>query len=212
MFVERPLDPIEIRVLGVLLEKQLTTPDAYPLTLNALVTGCSQKTNREPVMELGPDAVGEALDRLRALQLVFELNTVGRVPHYDHRLDGRWGLTRETRALMALLMLRGPQTVGELRSRSSRLYPFESAAAIEAELRYLAAGEEALVRELEKRPGQKERRWTHLVGDTVVEESGPGESTATPVSKSIDERMERLESAIEELRSELQSLRDALGE
>lgn len=212
MFLERPLDAAEIRVLGVLLEKQLTTPDIYPLTLNALVSGANQKTNRDPVMELSSDEVSGALERLRSLHLVFELNTVGRVPHYDHRLDGRWGLTSTTRALMALLMLRGAQTAGELRSRSSRLHEFASVEEVEAELRYLASGDEALVRELEKRPGQKETRWAHLVGETVEPTPSASTSAPTPVAESLTSRIERLEQAVESLERELADLRKALGD
>lgn len=213
MYLERPLDAVEIRVLGALLEKQLATPDVYPLTLNSLVSACNQKSNRQPVMELAPGEIGKALQRLQGLQLVWEIHG-GRVDHYDHRLDGRWGLSAPTRALMALLMLRGPQTAGELRARSERLFAFDSIEHAEGELRYLSQGDEPLVRELERRPGQKENRWTHLVGEHVEQSESLGAEPAppTPVAESITRRLETLEESVEQLREELVTLRQALGE
>ncbi|HVR44831.1 MAG TPA: DUF480 domain-containing protein [Thermoanaerobaculia bacterium] len=209
MHIERPLDAIEIRALGALLEKQLSTPEAYPLTLNSLVTACNQKSNRDPVMELSDEQVRSAMSRLQELQLVWEIHG-GRALRYDHRLDGRWGLAPPTRALLALLLLRGPQTAGELRGRSERLHRFESIERLEAELGDLARGDEALVRLLGRRPGQKEARWRHLVGgDAGSEPEAP--TPAAPIAESLTGRVEKLEREVEELRRELQALRESLG-
>ena len=207
MQLDRPLDPAELRVLGSLLEKQQTTPDLYPLTLNAIAAACNQKTNRDPVMDLGADDLRGALQRLQELNLVWEIHG-GRALRYDHRLDGRWGLTPKTKALISLLFLRGPQTAGELRSRSERLVRFDSIEDVEAELRFLSQGDEPLVRELPRRPGQKENRWVHLAGDVTPDDSP--ETHPRPTS-SMAERIERLESDVADLRSQLEELRRSLG-
>jgi uncharacterized protein len=211
MPLERPLDPIEIRVLGSLLEKQLATPEYYPLTLNSLLAAANQKSNREPVMELEGEQIQSALRRLQELQLVWEIHG-GRATRYDHRLDGRWGLSPATRALVALLFLRGAQTAGELRTRSERLHRFETIEQVEEELRYLSRGDEALVRELQRRPGQKENRWTHLAGEEAHEEEASAAPPPPHAAESLTSRVERLESEVEKLREQLESLRDALGE
>jgi hypothetical protein len=208
MQLERTLDPIEARALGALLEKQLATPEYYPLTLNALLAACNQKSNRDPVMELTEDEVRRAMGRLQELQLVWEIHG-GRAVRFDHRLDGRWGLTPATKAILTLLLLRGPQTPGEIRGRSERLHRFDSVDQVEGELRYLAQGDEPLVRELPRRPGQKESRWTDLVREAseAVEDAPPAARPAEPLGA----RIERLEAELEELRAELRSLREALG-
>lgn len=163
MRLPRTLDPVEIRVLGALLEKEQTTPDQYPLTLNALVAACNQRTNREPVMDLAPPDVAGALDRLHEDVLVWPTSGA-RTERWRHSVDRRWQLTPAARAVMTVLLLRGPQTPGELRGRSDRLHPFESTAEVEATLEELATGDEPLVVQLGRRPGQKEARWAHLVG------------------------------------------------
>ncbi len=207
MQLDRPLDPVELRVLGSLLEKQQATPDLYPLTLNAITAACNQKTNRDPVMDLGEDDLRGALQRLQELNLVWEIHG-GRALRYDHRLDGRWGLTQKTKALISLLFLRGPQTAGELRSRSERLARFDSIEDVEGELRFLSKGDEPLVRELPRRPGQKENRWVHLAGDVTPDESPePIPRASSPMA----ERLERLESDVADLRAQLEELRRSLG-
>lgn len=157
------LSTVEARVLGVLAEKQRTVPDAYPLTLNALVAGCNQKSSREPVMEIGDAQAQEALDSLRGMTLVIE-SSGGRVPRYEHNIERVLQIATTSAALLAVLMLRGPQTAGELRINCDRLHKFADISAVEGFLRELAmrpAG--PLVVELPRQPGARENRWAHLL-------------------------------------------------
>lgn len=158
-----------MRVLGALLEKEQTTPELYPLTVNSLIQACNQKTAREPVMELSEVAVHETLRQLLLDELVSR-SEGARVTRWHHALNLRWSLDPSRKAVMTLLLLRGPQTTGELRSRSERLHPFASVGELEDALLALAAGPEPLARELPKGPGQKEVRWTHLLGGEPVRE------------------------------------------
>jgi len=217
----RKLDPVEIRVLGVLLEKEQATPDHYPLTTNAVLAGCNQKSNRDPVMELSETEVTEALDRLREDVLVWR-SASARAERWEHRLDRRWELDARSKAIMTLLLLRGPQTPGELRSRSERLCSFDSVDQVEEILRELSGGFDALVCELPRRPGQREARWMHLEsteGDPREAEAAWQEperpaAAATPTTRpsqraASDESAERiasLEEAVEELRSTVAEL------
>jgi uncharacterized protein len=158
-----PLSAVEARVLGVLAEKQHTVSDSYPLTLNALVAGCNQKSSREPVMELSDAQAREALDSLRGMTLVIE-SSGGRVPRYEHNIERVLQLPTTSASLLAVLMLRGPQTAGELRINCDRLHRFADISAVEGFLRELAerpAG--ALVVELPRQPGSRENRWAHLL-------------------------------------------------
>ena len=170
----RPLDAVEIRVLGALLEKQQATPEYYPLTLHALVAACSQKSNRDPVSEFSAGDVEAALSRLREHVLVWKTG-LSRAEKWEQNVDKRWQLDAPAKAVMTLLLLRGEQTPGELRGRSDRLHPFATTRDVEAALEKLAAGPEPLVAELPRRPGQKETRWTHLV-------AGPVEGTRSPAA------------------------------
>lgn len=157
------LSVVEARVLGVLAEKQRTVPDAYPLTLNALVAGCNQKSSREPVMEIGDAQAQEALDNLRGVTLVIE-SSGGRVPRYEHNIERVLQIPAASAALLAVLMLRGPQTAGELRINCDRLHKFADISAVEGFLRELAerpAGPLAV--ELLRQPGARENRWAHLL-------------------------------------------------
>src|SRR4051812_49899053 len=151
----RELDAVELRVLGSLAEKQLSTPEYYPLTLNALVAACNQKSNREPVMELGESEIQRALDRLQDEKLVWKV-LGGRAVRWDHNLDKAWQLERSTKAILTLLFLRGPQTSGELRGRSDRLHSFESVSEVEETLQRMSHAP-ALVRELARRPARRKR-------------------------------------------------------
>lgn len=211
--IPRELDAIEIRILGSLMEKQLATPEYYPLTLNALTAACNQKSNREPVMELAEDEIERALGRLQDERLVWRVMG-GRAVRWDHNLDTVWHLTRREKALITLLFLRGPQTSGELRGRSDRLHQFESIAEVEDTLRDMAAHSEPLVRQLPRRPGQKEERWTHLAGGAIVE-SEP-ESVAAAATSSheppLSARVARLEEQVVALAAELRELKAKLGE
>ena len=167
--IPRALDAAELRVLGALLEKQQTTPELYPLTVNALIQACNQKTAREPVMEMSEGAVHGALRQLS--QEGFATRSEGvRVTRWGHAVDTRWNLDPGRRAVITLLLLRGPQTPGELRNRSERLHAFASVGELEDALLTLAEEPEPLVRELPRGPGQKESRSMHLLGGEVVEE------------------------------------------
>src|SRR6266540_3652209 len=154
----RELDALELRILGCLMEKQLATPEYYPLTLNALVAACNQKSNREPVMELSESDVQRALERLQDEKLVWRVMG-GRVVRFDQNLDKVWHLKAAEKAILTMLFLRGPQTPGELRGRSDRLHRFETVNEVEDTLRDMSSHSEPLVRELARRPGQKESRW-----------------------------------------------------
>jgi len=208
--VPRTLDPIEVRILGSLMEKQLSTPEYYPLTLNALMAACNQKSNREPVMDLGEGEIERALNRLQDEKLVWRVMG-GRAVRFDHNLDSVWHLTRREKALLTLLFLRGPQTAGELRGRSDRLHSFETVAEVEDTLRDMAAHSEPLVRQLARRPGQKEERWAHTVGGAIVETTEP-ESPEAPRSEPLALRVQRLEEQVAALAAELRELKGKLGE
>lgn len=210
--VPRTLDPIELRVLGSLMEKQLATPEYYPLTLNALVAACNQKSNREPVMELGEDEVQRALDRLQDEKLVWRVMG-GRAVRFDHNLDSVWHLKRAEKALLTLLFLRGPQTAGEMRGRSDRLQSFDTVAEVEDTLRDMAAHSEPLIQRLSRRPGQKEERWAHTTGGAIVEAPIPTSSTdPEPRGEPLSARVVRLEERVEELSRALAELKAKLGE
>jgi uncharacterized protein YceH (UPF0502 family) len=193
----RALDDVECRVLGALLEKEQVTPEYYPMTLPSLVAATNQKTNREPVMELGEEEVRAALERL--FKDVFVWREAGpRAVKWSHNLDRRWGLAPSTKAAITLLLLRGPQTPGEIRGRAERLFPFSSIADAEAALAELAAGDEPLVQELSRAPGQKENRWRHLLG-VPADHTSPGNEPAGPAPSRpayrppVEELLERLE-------------------
>jgi uncharacterized protein YceH (UPF0502 family) len=228
----RKLDPVEIRVLGALLEKEQTTPEQYPLTTLAVVAACNQKTNREPVTDLSETEVTEALDRLREDVLAWRTQTA-RAERWEHRLDRRWELDKRAKAVMTLLLLRGPQTPGELRTRAERLHPFESVEEVEETLQRLASGFDALVRELPRRPGQREARWTHREGVDEVQDGratggeeerpkAPAREPEKPIAEArgteaptgrrppAEERLERLEREVGELRETVEALREQL--
>src|SRR3984957_4497123 len=167
------LDATEARVLGALLEKEITTPDYYPLSTNALVNACNQKSNREPVVSYDEDAVEEALHSLRAKGLANRVTGDGRVAKHEQRFTEKFNLGRREAAVMCLLMLRGPQTVGELRGRSERLYTFDDLEAVESTLARLAEME--FVKKLPRLPGSREARWGHLLCGDVEEIEEPAE-------------------------------------
>jgi uncharacterized protein YceH (UPF0502 family) len=210
----RPLDSIEIRVLGALLEKQQATPEYYPLTLNALLAACNQKSNRDPVLALSEDEMRAALERMREHVLVWQIGG-SRSEKWEQNVEKRWELDSATRALMTLLLLRGAQTPGELRSRSDRLHAFASTTDVEAALRCLASGSEPLAVELPRAPGQKEARWTHLVGGPVeggVARAAPAPGPPAERSDPLASRVALLEEQIAALSRELSDLKKRLGE
>jgi uncharacterized protein YceH (UPF0502 family) len=210
--IPRTLDPHEIRILGSLMEKQLSTPEYYPLTLNALIAAANQKSNREPVMELSENDVQRALDRLQDEKLAWRVMG-GRAVRFDHNLDKVWHLKAGEKAIMTLLFLRGPQTPGELRGRSDRLHKFESVAEVEDTMRDMAAHSEPLVRELQRRPGQKETRWGHTAGGTIVEPEETAVPAGSPAgAEPVSVRVARLEERVEQLTAQLRALMDKLGE
>jgi uncharacterized protein len=213
--IPRKLDPAEIRVLGSLLEKEQTTPEAYPLTVNSLLLACNQKTNREPIMELTEGQVVEALERLRQEVLVWRTEGA-RSEKWQQSVVRRWGLDRAGKALMTLLLLRGPQTPGELRTRSERMHPFASVEEVEEALQRMAGMDEPLVMELPRRTGQKEIRWTHLVGD--VAEPAPRAATpraepelpAGPLPGALSARVAKLEEIVAKLAEDVELLKSLL--
>ena len=197
MRLPRELDPVEIRVLGCLLEKEKTTPDAYPLSLNSLVAGCNQKSSRTPVMQLSDADVRATLDRLHQEVLVWPVDG-SRVERWRHAIDRQWRLDDSAQAVMALLMLRGPLTPGAIRNRSERLYSFADNSEVEATLHTLQQGEEPLTVLLERRPGQNEARWMHLVGSMPNEEA-LAEVDPEPRQSSLGQRVNDLESRVAKL-------------
>lgn len=208
------LDPVEVRVVGALAEKALATPDAYPLSLNALVAACNQKTGREPVMALAEDEVAQALDRLLRQGLAGTTGGAGsRVEKYRHLLDHAFGLDVPEVAALAVLLLRGPQTVGEVRGRTGRLYAFESLEEAEAALRRLAEREAPLVEVLPLQPGRKEPRHAHLLGGPVnvgIEPASPAlASPAMQAARAEGDRIADLEERLAALEGELQALQEA---
>jgi uncharacterized protein YceH (UPF0502 family) len=205
-----PLSPLETRVLGVLIEKELATPDYYPLTLNALVQGCNQKTSRSPVMEASDAEVQTALDGLKHHTLVMEsYGASGRVLRYAHNLPKVLGVGQQVTALLAALMLRGPLTPGELRTACDRLYRFADISSVEAFLEEMAgraAG--ALVVRLPRQPGSREHRWAQLLGGPAEAEPSSGVASAAGHAESISAgELASVKSQLVHLREEVGQLR-----
>jgi len=204
------LNEAEARVLGALVEKQLTTPEYYPLTLNALTAACNQKSNRDPVMSLDDTSILAAIDSLRDKNLVYLFyGSSSRAVKYKHMLPGVFELEAPAVAVMTLLLLRGPQTVGELRGRSDRLYEFGALQEVQEALDDLARRDEPLVVKLERQPGQTGARYTHLLSGPVEQVAvSEADRTSVPAAGS-NERIEKIELEIETLRNEVESLREA---
>ena len=210
-----PLTPVQIRILGCMLEKERTTPDNYPLTLNGLLSACNQTSNRNPVVQLDEATVGNALRNLRAENLVrIVYSRSNRADKFRHVLDEAMGLDDADMALLAVLMLRGPQTGSELRARTERLHPFDDQAEVDDTLRRLAARDEPLVALLERQPGQKESRWAQLLGGQLPAGEQAAAVPAPSAGPSRADRLSVLEDAVESLRGEVARLRadhDALA-
>jgi len=198
------LSLLETRVLGVLVEKQHTVPDTYPLTLNSLVAGCNQKTSREPVIDATEAEVQATVDRLKGLSLVVE-SSGGRVMRYAHNAGKGIGLPPQSVALIAVLFLRGPQTAGELRINSERLHRFGDISSVEGFLNELA--ERGFVKELPRQPGARETRWAHLLSGDVVVEAGPA-MAASPASDAVTvSEIAALKANVDQLHADVESLK-----
>jgi len=199
----QPLSQIEARILGVLIEKSKTTPDAYPLTVNSLTAGCNQKTSREPVMSLSESEVQSALEELRGRTLIMEsYGASGRVLRYAHNFAKVYDVPAAGMDLLAVLMLRGPQTASELRANCERLHRFADASTVEAYLEELAdRASGAMVLKLPRQPGAREPRWSHLLCGEPVLEMPDHANVAAP--SALEARVEQLEQDIAELRASL---------
>ena len=207
--MELSLTANEVRVLGALVEKDITTPEYYPLSLNALVNACNQKSNRDPHMQLDEGAVRDALEALHDRRMAGPAGGAGsRVTKYEHRLQEVFNFTRAETAVFCVLLLRGPQTPGELRGRTERLHRFESLEDVQSALQKLMQRDPVLVKVLPRQPGTKESRWVHLMaGDVVVTESV---DVAAEPKQGDPGRVARLEEEIAELRREIGELKDQM--
>src|SRR5215212_3685085 len=202
-------DAVEIRVIGCLIEKQRTTPDVHPLTLNALRLACNQSTNREPVVEYDENTIRAGIDRLVARRWATLASWSNRRSmKYRHSLDTALGLSDEEISVLAIMLLRGPQTPGELKTRTERLHPFGDVQEVTGTLDRLI--ERGLVARLERRPGQREERYAQLLSEEPVEtpHERPSEPPPEPVGE--DNRIQGIERQLDELRSEIKALREEL--
>ena len=199
------LNEMEARVLGSLIEKELTTPAYYPLSLNALVNACNQKSNRDPFMNLDEDAVREALRSLNQKELAGPADDmVGRVKKYEHRLQEAFNFTRHEIAILCELLLRGPQTPGELRNRADRMHTFDDLGIVQSTLQRLMKREPPLVKVLPRQPGTKEARYAHLLSGDVEEWDAKSVAEPPLTSASVDgERIAHLEKEVAALRNDV---------
>ena len=204
------LTDVEARVLGALIEKDITTPDYYPLSLNALVNACNQKNNRDPVMALDENAVLSALHRLQEKKLAGPAGGAdSRVTKYEHRMQETFNFTRAETAIMDVLLLRGPQTPGELRGRAERMYAFQELSDVQSTLQKLMEREPPLVKMLPRQPGTKESRYAHLLSGEKDSWQAPPESAPVVhrTTTTDDGRMAALEKEIADLRNEVAELK-----
>jgi uncharacterized protein YceH (UPF0502 family) len=207
------LSDVEARVLGCLVEKEITTPEYYPLSLNALVHACNQKSNRDPLMNLGEDAVRQALRALGEQTLARSASGDSRVAKYEHRLADTFNFTRPETAVLCELMLRGPQTPGELRSRAERMHPFEDLSVVHSTLKHLMDREPPLVKVLPRQPGNKEARYAHLLsGDVDVPERPPVKEAMMSSGTAENARTTALESEVAGLQKEVADLKRQFAE
>jgi uncharacterized protein YceH (UPF0502 family) len=210
----RLLTPIEARVLGTLMEKARTVPDSYPLTLNSVVAGCNQKTSREPLMDVSETQAQEALDALKLLSLVFQ-SSGGRVARWEHNFQRAVGVPEQSAVLLGLLMLRGPQTAGELRINAERWYRFADISSVEAFLDELRQRPQdkggALVARLARAPGLREQRWAHLLCGEVAADEARASTISSAGEPALEARIAALEGEVGSLRSAVQNLYEQLG-
>lgn len=206
------LNEVEARVLGSLIEKDITTPDYYPLSLNALVNACNQKNNREPVMNLDEDAVRTALDGLQEQRLAGPTNSAdSRVTKFEHRAQEVFNFTRGETVVICVLLLRGPQTPGELRGRGERMHRFEDLTEVQSTLSRLMQRDPPLVRMLARRPGTKEARYAHLLSGEVEDPVVLAGEYPLHALHDEGERIIRLESDVAELRKDLVEIKEQLA-
>jgi uncharacterized protein len=208
----RTLTPLEARVIGVLIEKQHTVPDTYPLSLNSVVAGCNQKTARSPVLEASEGEVLTAVDALKLASLVFE-SSGGRVAKYEHNLGRVLGVPSQAVALLCVLLLRGPQTSAELRLNSERLHRFADISSVEGFLDELAAKQTPLVIKLNRAPGEREARWAHLLCGEVAQIHAVAAADGVTVGElsALKAEQARLASEVVELRALVQRMAAELG-
>ena len=207
------LDQTEARVLGSLVEKQLTTPEYYPLTLNSLNAACNQKSNRDPVMSLTETEVLGAIDSLREKNLVYTFHgSTSRTVKYKHVMPSVFELEPPAVAVITLLLLRGPQTVGELRGRAERLYEFGGLDEVQETLDELSRRDEPMVVKLERQPGQKDARYAHLLSGEIDVASLPTTRERVTAASPSNERLDKIEQEVAALRSELDEFRTSFGE
>lgn len=210
--MEIKLTENEVRVLGALIEKDITTPEYYPLSLNALMNACNQKTNRDPAMQLNEDAVRDALEGLQQERMAGPARGAdSRVTKYEQRLQEVFNFTRPEIAVLCVLLLRGPQTPGELRGRTERLHRFETLEDVQSALQKLMQREPPLATVLPRQPGTKESRYAHLMAGDVVEPETAVQAGTAPGSRSADgDRISRLEEEVVELRREVAEVKDQM--
>jgi len=209
--VDIVLSEVEARVLGALIEKDITTPDYYPMSLNALVNACNQKNNRDPVMSLDENTVRDSLYSLQEKRLAGPASGAdSRVTKYEHRIQEVFNFTRAETAVMDVLLLRGPQTPGELRGRTERMYRFEELSDVQSTLQKLMQREPALVKMLPRQPGTKEARYSHLLSGDVEGWEAPEAAAAAVVRSDDGERISRLEADVADLRREVADLRQQI--
>ena len=210
------LNEYELRTLGALVEKQISTPDYYPMTLNALVNACNQKNHRDPVVSYDESTVAKAIESLREKNLAYVFHgSEARTPKYGHLFPKAYDLSEADVPLMCVLILRGPQTPGELRSRTQHLRSFESLAEVETLLQGLALREEPLIVKLPRQPGSRESRFAHLLGSPVeleLLEAAAAAATAVQTSQAKNERVAKLEQEILSLRQELNELKQQFAD
>ena len=207
------LNEVEVRVLGSLVEKQLTTPEYYPLTLNALTAACNQKSNRDPVVAYDEQTISSALDSLREKNLAYVFyGGTSRVVKYKHMLPGVFELERDEVAVMAVLMLRGPQTVGELRERTGRMHEFSGLGEVQETLDRLSSRDEPLVVKLERQPGRKDPRYAHLLAGQPDNSVFAAPSHAAAAAQPPGSRIDAVESEVSALRAEVEALRSMFEE
>jgi hypothetical protein len=206
------LTDIEVRVLGSLVEKDITTPDYYPLSLNALVNACNQKNNRDPVMALGEDSVGHALATLQEKRLAGPASGAdSRVTKYEHRLQEVFNFDRREIAVLCVLLLRGPQTPGELRGRTERMYHFEGLDDVISTLDRLAQRQPALAAVLPRQPGTKESRYMQLLSGDAPPAVDVARSPSRGTDSSADDRLSHMENEVAELRREVTEIHQQLA-